>query len=210
MTQTSPQPRTATPPAPTIASAAATFPVSLAGSQPIPPAETRGISLWSRLSRGWDNFNFRTKLALLLITGTALPLFAATQGAIVVAQQRSLRDLEAILSRDLLLLEETISRQEQAIASEAKLLASLVAAVGIDTSSEAAIAANRSRLSSLVNQAKANNPGRSFYLITDGRGRTITQEIQIIAGDLSSAPPCQGKPRPSHPCAQSAGPQEFP
>ena len=51
-------------------------------------------SLLGSLRKGWQNFNFRTKLTMLLLGGAALPVIAATQGIVMLVQGQLLPIVE--------------------------------------------------------------------------------------------------------------------
>jgi methyl-accepting chemotaxis protein PixJ len=147
------------------------------------------LSLFDRLRRGWEDFNFRTKLTLLLVVGAALPVIAATQGIVTIAQAQSIRSLEEILRKELIILEEEIDAQEEIIEANANTLAKSVEAMSLDVSNPDQVSAIGSRLQSFLAQTKQENPARSFYLITDVQGKTVAQDIQVVEGDFSVSPP---------------------
>ena len=156
------------------------------------PTEAKGksgfLSPFQRLRQGWDNFNFRTKLTLLLVIGAALPVIAATQSIITIAQRQSIEGLEEVLRRELIILEEEIDTQQKGMKANAKTLATFIETTGIDVSNPDQVAAYRGRLQSFLAQAKQENPARSFYIITDNQGRTVAQNIQVVAADFQNYP----------------------
>ena len=147
------------------------------------------LSPFQRLRQGWDNFNFRTKLTFVLVVGAALPVIAATQGIIIVAQRQSIEGLEEVLRKELILLEEEIDAQKQGMKADANALAKVIETTRINVSNPDQVAADRGRLQSFLAQAKQENPARSFYLITDAQGKTVAQNIQVVEEDFASYPP---------------------
>ena len=159
------------------------------GMEPTEAKDKSGfLSLFQRLRQGWDNFNFRTKLTLLLVVGAALPVIAATQSIITIAQRQSIEGLEEVLRRELIILEEEIDTQQKGMKANAKTLATFIETTGIDVSNPDQVAAYRGRLQSFLAQAKQENPARSFYIITDNQGRTVAQNIQVVAADFQNYP----------------------
>ncbi|MGK7872474.1 MAG: methyl-accepting chemotaxis protein [Xenococcaceae cyanobacterium] len=156
---------------------------------PTSPRQSVFFSLLKQLRQGWENFNFRTKLTVLLVGGVAVPVVAVTLGTVRIAQEQSIRGLEEVLRRELILLKEEIKAQEQAIEADANTLAKLVETAGIDVSNPNKVSADRGKLKFFLANGKKENPNNSFYIITDAQGRTVAQEIQVIEGDFSSYPP---------------------
>ncbi len=161
------------------------------GGRAVESFEQQGIEppkakpLLGSLSKGWQNFNFRTKLTLLLLAGAALPVIATTQGIVMTVQRQLLPIVEEnLLSVELRALEAEIDNAMDEIEEEAKTLAQLVEARNLDVSNPAQGAAVRE----LMDKSQEPDPDESFYLLTDAQGRTVAQSIQIVEEDFSRYP----------------------
>ena len=153
-------------------------------NKPLQPHENP--SFFQRLHQGWKNLSFRNKLALLLVGGAALPLFAASQSMIELVQRQTIRDLEDLLRLELTLLDETIDQEEQGIAIDSKTLANFVENAGTVTSSNGKVLAGQEQLQSVITRLRSiDNQENSynFYIITDAQGRTLAQQAQVIDAD---------------------------
>ena len=138
--------------------------------------------VFQRLSQGWENLNFRSKLTLLLVGGIALPVIAVTQGMVKIAQGQSIRSLEAILQSKLFLLEEKIKEEKIVLRGDATALALEVQTAKVDFNNPDKVSAYRQQLQDFVASIQKEDSNRSFYIITDAQGRTIVQHIQVGRG----------------------------
>ena len=152
-----------------------------------PKGEPNKPAFFQRLHQGWKNLSFRNKLALLLVGGAALPVIAATQGMIAVAQRLAIDDLEERLRIELLLLEEVIQETEAEIADEARTLARYVEGAGINVSNPEQVRASSNVLTRAVSLEEY--PDESFFIITDSQGKTVAQYIGIVEEDFSGYSP---------------------
>ncbi|MCL1469572.1 methyl-accepting chemotaxis protein [Argonema antarcticum] len=137
-----------------------------------------------KLDRAWNNFSFRRKMSILLMTGAIVPTFVATQGIISLGQTRLLQDLQVTLKIQLNTLETQLNDTEGKVALEARNLAIFVESQGGDLSDPQELTALSKLLSNYVRVGTDN----SFYLITDAQGRTVAQYIQQVRDNFSSYP----------------------
>jgi len=63
-----------------------------------PPTTTK--TFWQRLIQPWNNLNFQTKLALLIVVSTSVPVIAVTQGLTYISQKRELQQIKENLQKD--------------------------------------------------------------------------------------------------------------
>ena len=62
------------------------------------PSTTK--TFWQRLIQPWNNLNFQTKLALLIVVSTSVPVIAVTQGLTYISQKRELQQIKENLQKD--------------------------------------------------------------------------------------------------------------
>lgn len=148
--------------------------------------------LWQRWSQRWENFNFQTKLAIVLVGSTALSTAVVTQGAVTLATHRLSQDVQESLQSDLNLLEQETAQVEQNNKVFAANLAGVVEASGFDLKNKEDILASRDLLAGIVRHDKGRY---SFRLITDAQGQSVAQNLQTIAGSFPESPslPAVGK-----------------
>ncbi|WP_052672495.1 GAF domain-containing protein [Aliterella atlantica] len=176
------------------ASASNTEPLVKKTSSPQSSQSSR--SIWQRLTQPWSNLNFQTKLTILLMASAALPVVAVTQSLVNLNHNRELNTIKAALQKDgRAFTQEYVLWTQVESEAQAKNLASLVQASDIDLSNPQAVAARRTYLQNFLIIENGADPetNKSFQIITDAQGRTIAQDIQILADDFSQSPALPGK-----------------
>jgi methyl-accepting chemotaxis protein PixJ len=151
-----------------------------------PQKPNKPTSFWQQIIQPWDNLNFRTKLAILLMASAALPVLVVTQRIVSIAENKLFLSLEAGLKKDLFILEQKIEQAREETTAEADTLAKLVQSNSIDLSNPKEVAAKRTVLQSFL---RDNNANESFYIFTDNQGRTVAQNIKTLVEDYSTYPP---------------------
>ena len=151
-------------------------------------SEQKSASWWQRLGNKWNNLSIRTKISILLVTGATIPVVAVTQGIVEFAKRESFNTLKARLATGLALLEDDIDIEKRSLAANTNTLALSVQAANINLNDTNSVASNSQKLQSLIADVKQQQPNASFYIITDGQGKTVAQSIQAIKGDGSQYP----------------------
>ncbi len=160
---------------------------------PSPSGQSKS-SLLETLKRPWSNMSLQIKLTFLLIAGAAVPVIVVSQGLISISQKYLISDMGGRLLSSLTLLEQIIEREKDVVATDAQVLAGLVEAAEVDVNNPDQVSEQLSQLQALLKKTVDTNPGRSFYIITDARGKTIAQSIQAIEA-VASYPPLPIKGR---------------
>lgn len=144
-----------------------------------------------QLRRQWDNLGFRTKIALLLLGSAALPVIAVTQGLVTLNRNESLQNLKASLEQDgKSFAQEYVLWSQVESQGQAENLAKLVQATNIDLSNPDQVSERRAFLQNFltINNGVDPESNKSFQILTDAQGRTVAQDIQILAQDSSTKP----------------------
>ena len=144
--------------------------------------ETSSSSLWERMHKTWEDFNFRKKLVVLLAGGAVLPTIIVTAVMVSITDKQFNHDLKERLNIQLIFLNEEIEKEEHAVADAAESLAKLVTAKGLEPTQGNALAAKKT-LEELIQKTQTENPNNSFYLIANAQGKTVAQYMQIIDGE---------------------------
>jgi methyl-accepting chemotaxis protein PixJ len=166
-------------------------PKSPASKQPPQPPH-KPTSVLQKLSQPWNNLNFRTKLTLLLMVSAALPVIAVTQGLVTLNQDRELNTLKESLQKDgKAFKNEYVLWTQVESESQAENLAKVIEATKINLSSPSEVSAQRAFLQNFLTIQNGAEPesNKNFQILTDAQGRTVAQDVQILAEDFSSNPP---------------------
>jgi len=145
------------------------------------------VSLWQRLHQGWDNSSFRTKLAIVLVGTATLPAIVGTSLVVALASHRLTIGMQHSVQSDLSILEQDLAQVRQSNKVVATALAKVVEASELDLS-------NKDDLKTSLTLVKEIGQGGSFRIITDAKGKTVAQNIQILGDDFSDNPPLANKP----------------
>ena len=138
------------------------------------------------LKRWWRNLGFSNKLTLLLVVGSTVPVGITTVFLVGQTQERVQQEFVNQLRSDASAWrDDYVGWTEDDSATEAENLASLVQAVGVNLSRTDRVQRSASYLNALVTDAlSAGDRNRadvtkSFRILTDARGVTVTQGIKI-------------------------------
>jgi methyl-accepting chemotaxis protein len=137
--------------------------------------------------RKWHNLKFINKLTILLLGSVAVPAIAITQSIVLVSQSESISSLQKVLKSELSLLSGKLNEQKSELIADSKNLATSVELSQIDVNQPMTVA-HQNQLLQSIDLIRQQSPERSFYLITDAKGKTVAQRIQTIDGDLSHYP----------------------
>ncbi len=156
----------------------------------LPLPKNNFVHSWRWLRRHWENLNFQSKLAIMFVSGATVPLIAAVQGTITISENNFLLQLDQTLRKDLSALIDEISYTQQLTLLETANLATQVEVAAVDLNNPQSI----SQQQSLLNRA-LDVPKTSFVILTDSKGKSVEQNIHILA-DVSEYPllPQQGQP----------------
>ncbi len=158
---------------------------------PHQPKRQSTTSFFGQFQRHWDNLSVRTKLALLLASSAAIPVIAVTQGLVTVNRNQALQNLEESLQKDgKSFANEYVLWTQVESQSQAENLAKLVQATNVDLSNPAQVSERRTLLqnSLQINNGVDPESNKNFQIFTDAQGKTVAQDIQILAQDLSNNP----------------------
>jgi len=141
--------------------------------------------LWQRWCERWENFNFRTKLTIVLVGTTAISSTIVSQGVVKIASDRLSEQIQTSLQSDINLLTNELESQLRINQDIAVGLAETSEATGLDLTKKSDI--EFSRL--LLKDEAHNKPEQSFRVIVDAHGRTVAHSVQILQSDFSDDPP---------------------
>lgn len=151
--------------------------------------QQQSTTFWQKLLFGWNNLNFPIKLVTLLMASTTLPVIIVTQGIIVINQENVLRDLKESVQKDgKSFAQEYVGWTQVESQTQAESLAKLVQATKIDLSNSKQVSTQSSLLQNFLKIENGPEPesNKNFQIITDAQGKTVAQDIQILAQDSSS------------------------
>ncbi len=152
----------------------------------IPQDAVAAPKLWQKPGQIWNNMSIRAKIASLLLTAAAVPVLVTTQGIVGLAREVALNDLKSSLQTKLLILDKFLESETRQIDDGANALAQSVEAAGINLDDLKNGASGK--LNSFLDKVQAQKPNASFYLITNSRGQTIAQTVQVVKDDFSKYP----------------------
>ncbi len=175
-------------------------PIQVSNSDPklpeskLPPQQkpSKPSSFLQSLTQPWNHLNFRTKLTLILMISAALPTIAVTQGLVTLNKDYQLKTLKESLQKDgTAFKKEYVLGTQVENQSQAKNLAKLIEVTKIDLSNPSEVSARRAFLQNFLAIQNGGEPqsNKNFQIFTDAQGRTVAQDIQILAEDFSSNPP---------------------
>ncbi len=144
---------------------------------------------WQQPTKIWNNLSIKAKITTLLVTGAVIPVVIVTQGMVGLSRETSLSDLKDSLKTKLLVLENSVKAETRQIEDSSNILAQSVAAAGIDLDDAAVTTAQQAKFATFIQAAKKQKPNASFYLITNSKGQTVAQSVQIVKDDFSKYSP---------------------
>ena len=162
----------------------------------LPQQKPHKPSFLQFLTQPWNNLNFRTKLAILLIGSATLPVIVATQGMVNISKQNLLLKFQQSLEQqDTNFKENMVVWAATEAETEATTIAEVVQALKIDLSNPKQVAAQRELLQTFVGKFKViENTGaveKNIRILTDAQGRSVVQNIQTLPEQSFNSPPAQ-------------------
>jgi methyl-accepting chemotaxis protein len=147
------------------------------------------VKWWQQPIKIWNNLSIRAKITTLLVTGAVIPVVIVTQGMVGLSRETSLGDLRDSLKTKLLVLENSVKAETRQIEDSSNILAQSVAAAGINLDDATVTTAQQAKFATFIQAAKEQKPNASFYLITNSKGQTIAQSVQMVKDDFSKYSP---------------------
>ncbi len=136
--------------------------------------------MWQKIRQQfWDDRTFGTKLSVLLIGTTALPVLLITHGMLSVAESRLVASLQEKLQLDLRFLENSVKTIEQDDVTIAHGLEKAIQLAGLDLSDPTVLEDKNTHLKNLLHASKTENPV-SFTILTDAQGKAIAQQTSTV------------------------------
>lgn len=131
----------------------------------------------------WQDAKLSTKLAILLITSAAVPVFVVTQGLINSNKNLALTNTENLL--EILgngFKDDYVGWQQSTDEAATKNLAGIIQTTGINLNDPNEVTAKRNTLQNFLRLAEDADPTvkRNFQIFTNDRGKTVAQEIRIL------------------------------
>jgi methyl-accepting chemotaxis protein PixJ len=156
----------------------------------------------------WQNLSFRSKLAILLIFGSALPVIGVTLGIVKASQDAARNQLEESLrSQGTGFLNDYVLYLKYECVGQADVAAEAIEAAKIDLQNAQQVQTNRPLLESLLHKPVVEemrvDSAKSFRAILNAQGKTIAQELYLqkdypLGSDLSKLDnPIQSVSRPT-------------
>jgi methyl-accepting chemotaxis protein PixJ len=140
-------------------------------------------NIWQKVGKKWRDANLSTKLAIVLATTAAVPLFLVTQGLISNNRHRALADAQNLL--EILgngFKDDYVGWQQSTDEAATKNLAGIVQTTGINLNDPNQVVAKRNTLQNFLKLAEDVDPTvkRNFQIFTNAGGKTVAQEIRIL------------------------------
>jgi hypothetical protein len=153
--------------------------------------------MWQKLAqRLLSDRSFGTKLSVLLLGVTAIPIVLVTHGMLKVAENRLTENLQDKLQNDLLVLENGFQRIERNNMTVATTLSSGVQLAQLDLSDPTTITSHKTQLEAMLWLDEASSRSASFYIFTNAQGQAIVQGTRAIPPEISMDVPIAGPPHP--------------
>lgn len=155
------------------------------------PRRFKSTSSW--FSSWWKNLSFRTKLAILLVASTALPVFIVTQAIVAVTKESLFDKFKQSLQRDAMYFtEDYVVWNVDEARTEADTVAQFVQTTKIDLSNPQQVAARRQLLQTFISNFRVSEESdsveKNIRILTDAQGRTVAQYIQTLAPESFNLP----------------------
>ncbi len=157
-------------------------------TQPLPKIRQNWLSFCNNVHQRWDGLSLQSKLVTALLGSAALPIVVLTQAAVVISSHHLAAQAEKSLVTSLTKLEQKIGGVKNSNQLLAISLADKAELADIDLSDQNEVASNRSVLAKFLAAHPHDMVGQSFRIFTDAHGKTVAQDIRILAGDLSYTP----------------------
>ncbi len=161
-------------------------------SQPnqIPP---RFKFVRSKLSQSWRNLNFRTKLTIVLVASTAIPIIVVTQGIVAVTKNNLFDKFKQSLQREAMyFIEDYVVWNVDEARTEADTIAQFIQTTKIDISNPQQVARQRQLLQNYIGNFKvspeSSSVEKNIRILTDAQGRLVAQYVQTLAEESYNLP----------------------
>ncbi len=145
-----------------------------------------GSGPWAKAQRWWQGLNLRNRLVLLAMTSSALPLLITTQGLITLNRDRAFKGAESLSQQQALAFqEEYVHWTADSSIDDARHLADLVQALGVNISNPPEVSAQKAVLQRYL---KIDNPeltetNKSFKALVNLGGRSMVQDVKALAAN---------------------------
>lgn len=148
----------------------------------------------SRRRSWWKNLNFRTKLTILLVASTAIPVIIVTQGIVAVTKQSLFSKFQQSLQREgMYFTEDYVVWNVDESRTEAQTIAQFVQTLQINLSNPRQMAASRQLLQNYISNFRvspeSNSVEKNIRILTDAQGRIVAQYVQTLADQSFNVPP---------------------
>ncbi len=157
-------------------------------TQPLPRLRQNWLNFCEHLHQRWDGLSLQNKLVTALLGSAALPIVVLSQASIVFGAHHLGNQAEKSLETSLTKLVQEIGDEKNSNQLLAISLADKAESADIDLSDKNEVASNRSELTKFLATHTQERVGQSFRIFTDAHGKTVAQNIQLLAGDLSYTP----------------------
>jgi methyl-accepting chemotaxis protein PixJ len=157
-----------------------------------------GSGPWGQAQRWWQGLTLRNRLVLLAMTSSALPLLITTQGLISLNQARAFKGAEALAEQQAQAFQgEYVEWSARSSAEDARHLADLVEALGVNVSNPPEVTAQKTALQRYmrIDNPEQSETNKSFKALINLGGRSMVQEIKSLAPNPSL--PKVGEPLPA-------------
>lgn len=143
--------------------------------------------------RGWKNLNFRTKLTVLLVASTVIPVIVVTQGVVAVTRESLFNKFKQSLQREAMYFtEDYVVWDVDEARTETDTIAQFVQATQIDLSNPQQVAVWHQLLQNYISNFRvsqeSNSVEKNIRILTDAQGRTVAQYIQTLAEESYNSP----------------------
>jgi methyl-accepting chemotaxis protein len=152
---------------------------------------SRSSFSFPNLFRIWGNFSLRSKLSLLFILSTAIPIVVVTQVLTSISEDRLLSDLrESVQEKGTVFVDEYVLWTKEEAKVDAGALVRLVEGEEIDLNNPQAVASRSKVLEPFLRINDDGTPKliESFKILTNSQGQTVAQSIQVLEDDFSKPP----------------------
>jgi methyl-accepting chemotaxis protein/tetratricopeptide (TPR) repeat protein len=140
----------------------------------------------SRITRTWQHLNFRTKLAIVLVASTALPVIVVTHEIVNITRNALLQKFQQSLQRDgMYFSEDYVMWSVDEAQTEAETIAQFVQTLKINLSDQSQVGAYQQQLQGYIEGLKVSDASdsaeKNLRIVTDAQGKTIAQYIQTLS-----------------------------
>ncbi len=142
--------------------------------------------------QGWRKLSIQWKLITLLITVAAVPVVVVTQTIVAADKEYLLDALQGTLQQQgSTFTDEYVLWTQTDSLTKAESLATFVQASQVNLSDPVQVLQRRTLLQNLVTIKNGSDAesNKNFQILTDAQGRTIVQDIRVLAPNFYTNPP---------------------